>query len=160
MLPVIGGGNFALGAALQLVKFSSKVYIVSIEDNLRGDSIMVDKLKAFDNVEVLNNSVLKEIAGDNFVKEITIEKDKTSRNISVEGVFVEIGLLPNADFIDIVSKNESSEIIVNCNNETDIEGIFAAGDVTTVTQKQIIVASGEGAKASLGAFQYLMRHNF
>jgi len=157
---VIGGGNSALDAALQLVKFCPRVYIINITDSLTGDSIMIDKLNESDNVQILNNSELKEILGDNFVEEIIVNTEGKEERIRVEGVFVEIGLLPNADFINIVKKNEEGEIIVNCNNETDIEGIFAAGDVTTVAQKQIIVASGEGAKASLGAFQYLMRHNF
>ncbi len=157
---VIGGGNSAMDAVLQLVSFCPKVYIINIADSLTGDGIMVDKLKELDKVEVLNNTELKEILGDNFVSSVIVSTKGVDKKIDLEGIFVEVGLLPNSGFIDIVAKNSQGEILINCNNETNVEGIFAAGDLTSVIQKQIIVASGEGAKASLGAFQYLMRHKF
>jgi alkyl hydroperoxide reductase subunit F len=96
-----------------------------------------------------------EILGDNFVNAIKIEKDKKEETLAVQGIFVEIGLIPNSDFAVDLNKTESGEIKVNNKNETNIPGIFAAGDVTDVFEKQIIIAAGEGAKATLSVYRYL-----
>lgn len=99
-----------------------------------------------------------EILGDKFVKAVKVESEGKVREIAVEGIFVEIGLIPNSSFVDFVEKNKYGEIIINCAAETSVAGIFAAGDVTNVPEKQIIVAAGDGSKASLAAFGYLSRH--
>ena len=152
---VIGGGNSALDAALQLMKIANHVYIINIADHLTGDEIMQEKIKKSKKVSILNNSQVIEILGDNFVNAIRIEKDKKEETLAVQGIFVEIGLIPNSDFAVDLNKTKIGEIKVNNKNETNIPGIFAAGDVTDVFEKQIIIAAGEGAKATLSVFHYL-----
>ena len=152
---VIGGGNSALDAALQLTKIANKIYVINITDNLTGDGIMREKIRADNKVSIFNNSRVKEILGDSFVQAIKIEEDKEEKVLDVQGIFVEIGLIPNSEFASDLEKNERKEIVVNQRNETNVPGIFAAGDVTNVPEKQIIIAAGEGAKAVLSAFRYL-----
>ena len=152
---IIGGGNSALDAALQLIKIADHIYIINIADNLTGDRIMQEKVRADNKVSIFNNSRVKEILGDSFVQAIKIEEDKEEKILDVQGIFVEIGLIPNSDFAVNLEKNERKEIVVNQRNETNISGVFAAGDVTNVPEKQIIIAAGEGAKAVLSAFRYL-----
>jgi len=153
---VIGGGNSALDAALQLMNIAKKVYIINFSDNLTGDKVMQDKLNKKDNVEVFNKSKVTAIKGELMVSGISINTPEGDKNLDVEGIFVEIGLIPNSTFVKEVEKNDIGEIKVSCNNKTNIKGIFAAGDVTDAPEKQIIVACGEGAKAALGTFRYLM----
>ena len=152
---VIGGGNSALDATLQLMKIANHVYIINIADHLTGDEIMQEKIRESKKVSILNNSQVIEILGNNFVNAIKIEKDKKEETLAVQGVFVEIGLIPNSNFAVDLSKTRNGEIKVNNKNETNIPGIFAAGDVTDVFEKQIIIAAGEGAKATLSVFRYL-----
>jgi len=152
---VIGGGNSALDAALQLIKIANHIYIINFTDNLTGDGIMQEKIRADKKVSIFNNSRVKEILGNAFVQAIKIEEDKEEKILDVQGIFVEIGLIPNSDFAIDLEKNERKEIVVNQRNETNISGVFAAGDVTNVPEKQIIIAAGEGAKAVLSAFRYL-----
>ena len=152
---VIGGGNSALDAALQLIKIANHIYIINITYSLTGDGIMREKIRVDNKVSIFNNSRVKEILGDSFVQAIKIEEDKEEKILAVQGIFVEIGLIPNSEFAPSLEKNERKEIIVNQRNETNIPGIFAAGDVTNVPEKQIIIAAGEGAKAVLSAFRYL-----
>ena len=116
---------------------------------------MQNKVRADKKVSIFNNSRVKEILGDSFVQAIKIEEDKEEKMLDVQGIFVEIGLIPNSDFAVDLEKNERKEIVVNQRNETNIPGVFAAGDVTNVPEKQIIIAAGEGAKAVLSAFRYL-----
>jgi alkyl hydroperoxide reductase subunit F len=116
---------------------------------------MQEKITKSKKVSILNNSQVIEILGDNFVNAIKIEKDKKEETLAVQGIFVEIGLIPNSDFAVDLNKTKSREIKVNNKNETNIPGIFAAGDVTDVFEKQIIIAAGEGAKATLSVFRYL-----
>jgi len=155
---VIGGGNSALDAALQLIKIAKHVYIVNVTPGLGGDAIMREKVEVSKNVTVLNNSQVIAILGDKFVNGIKIKRGGKETQLAVQGIFVEIGLLPNSDFAKDVEKNQFGEIKVNFRNETNIPGIFAAGDVTDVPEKQIIIAAGEGSKAALSAFRYLSQH--
>lgn len=155
---VIGGGNSALDAALQLERIARKVYIINNAPELRGDAIMRQKVEKADNAEILNNSQVAVISGDKFVDSITVKSGEGERRLAVEGVFVEIGLIPNSDFVKAVEKNKLGEIEINNRNETNVPGIFAAGDVTDVSEKQIIIAAGEGSKACLSAFRYLAQH--
>ena len=157
---VIGGGNSALDAALQLMNIASFVYLININPELSGDAIMRQKAEESKKVRVLNNTQVTGIVGEKFVTGINIKKEGKEDTLAVEGVFVEIGLIPNSDFTQGLDKNKSGEIKVNSRNETNIPGIFAAGDVTDVPEKQIIIAAGEGSKAALSAFRYLAQHRF
>lgn len=152
---VIGGGNAALDAALQMEKIAAKIYLVNINPSLGGDPVMREKAETSQKVEVLNSTTTKEILGDQFVKAIKVDQAGNLKKLEVEGVFVEIGSVPNSGIIDFVAKNKSGEIIVDSLNRTNVAGVFAAGDVTDVPEKQIIVAAGEGAKAVLGVSRYL-----
>ncbi|MCM8831693.1 MAG: FAD-dependent oxidoreductase [Candidatus Omnitrophica bacterium] len=152
---VIGGGNSALDAVFQLMKIAKEIYLINNTSSLGGDPIMREKVEESKRVKIFNNSEVLEILGDKFVEGIKIRKDKDIKELSVEGVFVEIGLIPNSEFVKDVEKNQFGEIKINCKNETSIAGIFACGDVTDVPEKQIIVACGEGAKAALSAFRFL-----
>jgi len=157
---VIGGGNSALDAALQLARISPKIYLVNIAPRLTGDQVMIEKIRALSHVEVINDAKVQKIFGEKFVQGITITQQAGERTLSVEGVFVEVGLIPTSEFSGILARNEAGEIIVDCHNQTSVEGIFAAGDVTNVPEKQIIIACGEGSKATLSAFRYLSTHTW
>jgi len=155
IVAVIGGGNSALDATLQMMNIAQKVYLVDINPFLGGDQIMREKVRSAGNVEILNNAVAKEILGEQFVKAIKVEQGGVVHTLDVEGVFVEIGSTPNSDILEGLATNKAGEITVDSLNRTNIPGIFAAGDVTDIPEKQIIVAAGEGAKAILGVFRYL-----
>jgi alkyl hydroperoxide reductase subunit F len=157
---VIGGGNSALDAVLQLMKIAKGIYVINITAELGGDAVMQEKIQESPVVTVLNNSQVMRIYGDKFVSGIKIRREEKEEDLSVQGVFVEIGLLPNSEFVQGVELNGLKEIKVNSRNETNIPGIFAAGDVTDVPEKQIIIAAGEGSKAALSAFRYLAQHKF
>lgn len=154
---VIGGGNSALDAVLQLMKIARHVYVVNIAQQFTGDPVMIDRVSNSEKITVMHNSIVTKVLGDKFVSGLKIKQDEKERLLPVQGIFVEIGLIPNSDFINCVNKNNFKEIIVNCRNETNTPGIFAAGDVTDVPEKQIIIAAGEGSKALLSAFRYLIR---
>ena len=155
---VIGGGNSALEAALDLIKVAHKVYVVSLTP-LTGDPILIDKVKSSDNVEILTEYTTNKVIGAQVVEGIEIASldDKAPRRLDVQGVFIEIGLLPNSDLVvDTLNVNRTGEIMIDCSCRTGIAGVFAAGDVTDVPYKQVIVAAGEGAKAALSAYNYLI----
>jgi alkyl hydroperoxide reductase subunit F len=154
---VIGGGNAGLDATLQLTKIAKKIYLIEVNPQLSADRVMIEKAKESDKVIVYTDTKVKRIYGDKLVQGLEIVKGDTVEDLAVGGIFVEIGATPTSDFVQGVKKNEKGEIIVNCSCETDIPGIFAAGDVTNVFAKQIIVACGEGAKATLAAFDYVNR---
>ena len=155
---VVGGGNSALDATLQLIKIAKKIYLIDIADKLRADSIMIEKVKNSNKVTVYNKTKVEKVYGDKFVQGIKISREGKPEDLAVQGVFIEIGSVPVSDFAKNVEKNKAGEITVNCKCETNITGIFAAGDVTDVPAKQIIVACGEGAKAALSAFEYLSKN--
>jgi alkyl hydroperoxide reductase subunit F len=157
---VIGAGNSALDACLQLIKIAQHIYLINIASQLGGEAVMREQVEASDKVTVLNNTVVTAITGDKMVEGINIRREGREEKMAVRGVFVEIGLMPNAEFAPDIEKNGLGEIKVNLRNETNIPGIFAAGDVTDVPEKQIIIAAGEGSKAALAAFSYLARHQF
>lgn len=155
---VVGGGNSALDAALQMGKIASKVHLLNINKELTGDAVMRAKVISNPKIEVINSAKTKEIIGDKFVKGITYEVNGKTMELSVSAVFVEIGMQPNTGFIDLVEKNAKNEININCSAETSHPGIYAAGDATSVQAKQIIIAAGDGAKAAMGVFKYLSTH--
>jgi len=157
---VIGGGNSALDAALQLVKIAKRVYVVNNTPALGGDAVMREKVQSGANVTIFNDTTVTAVSGNTMVTAIAIQGKGKAQTLPVQGVFVEIGLTPNSGFAKGAEKNQLGEIKVNSHNETSIPGIFAAGDVTDVPEKQIIIAAGEGSKAALSAFRYLARHTF
>ncbi len=156
---VIGGGNSALEAADDMVKIAEHIYLVSLTP-LTGDQILIDKVKATSNLTMFLEHEVLEIKGKDRVEAIKIRdlKSKEEKELDVGGIFIEIGLIPNSDVVkDLVTPNRLGEIEVNCGNETGVPGFFAAGDVTSVPDKQIVIAAGEGAKAALQAHRYLQR---
>jgi alkyl hydroperoxide reductase subunit F len=156
---VIGGGNSALEVVDDMVKIASHVYLVSLT-TLTGDQILIDRVKNAGNLSMLLEHEVTEITGEKLVDGVKIRdlKTKQERELKVGGVFIEIGLMPSSDLVkNLAALNSIGEIEVNCNNETNVPGLFAAGDVTSVPEKQIVVAAGEGAKAALQAHRYLQR---
>lgn len=156
---IIGGGNSAIQATIELSQVASKVYIVS-RSPWRADAVVCDKADQQKNLEKRLGYDVLDVLGDKAVEGLRIREKGTGKEqtLSVKGVFVEIGLKPNTDFVKgLVSLNERGEIKVNCQCKTNVPGIFAAGDVTDVHEKQIVVAAGEGAKAALSAHEYLLR---
>lgn len=158
---VIGGGNSGVEAAIDLAGIVGHVTLIEFDSQLRADAVLQLKLSSLPNVTVIKSALTKEVLGDG-QKVIGLRyEDRTSgkvETLDLEGIFVQIGLLPNTDWLKgTVDLSPRGEIIVNAKGETSMPGVFAAGDCTTVPYKQIIIAMGEGAKASLGAFDYLIR---
>ena len=155
---VVGGGNSALDSALYLSKIAKKVYLIHRRDEFRGDQILVKRVKERDNIEILTSHIPKEIKGEKSVDTFILEnvKDNSQKEIKIDGIFLEIGFVIDIDFVkDLVEVNKMKEIVVDKNCKTSCEGIFAAGDVTNVQYKQIVVSAGEGAKAALSSYAYL-----
>jgi alkyl hydroperoxide reductase subunit F len=156
---VIGGGNSAIEAALDMVKAAEHVDMVSVTP-LTGDPIMIKKLSDAGNLTIYTEHQTEKILGQGMVEGIVIKDLKTgnSKQLDLTGIFVEIGLMPNSDMVkDLVRLNQTGEVPVTSSCETEIPGLFAAGDVTDVPEKQIVIAAGEGAKASLQADRYLRK---
>lgn len=158
---VIGGGNAGLDAALDLTKYANKIYVLEFTDELAGDESTQEKLKKTGKVEFVVNAATKEIKGDKFVESLVYEDKKSgeTKELKVQGVFIEIGYVPSSGFIkDLVEFNKGGEIIINKqDNSTKTGGVFAAGDVTDIAYKQIIIACGEGVKAALSVYDYLQK---
>ena len=160
---VIGGGNSGVEAAIDLAGIVSHVTLIEFDSQLRADAVLQKKLFSLPNVQVITSALTKEVLGEgNKVKGLRYE-DRTSQadhTLELEGIFVQIGLLPNTEWLKgSIDLSPRGEILVDAKGETSLAGVFAAGDCTTVPYKQIIIAMGEGAKASLGAFDYLIRHS-
>jgi alkyl hydroperoxide reductase subunit F len=152
---VVGGGNSGLEAVLQLIKIAKSIYLIESMPQLKADTVLVEKAKASGKVEIWTSTRVAEIVGNRVVTGIKVQRNGKEMLLPVQGVFVEIGSVPNSDLVDFVDKNRWGEIIVNCGCETNVPGLFAAGDVTNVPEKQIVVAAGEGCKAALSTFRYL-----
>lgn len=159
---VIGGGNSGVEAAIDLAGVVAHVTLIEFADKLRADAVLVNKLKSLPNVVVHTNAQTTEITGDGQrVNGLTYTERASgeSRHVELEGVFVQIGLVPNTEWLKgTVELSRHGEIVVDAKGQTSLPGVFAAGDVTTVPFKQIIIAAGDGAKAALGAFDHLMRN--
>ncbi len=156
---VVGGGNSALEAVLDMVKIAEYVYLVSLTP-LTGDAILIQKLKEAKNLSIFIEYQTEKIEGQDFAEGIVIKdlKSGESKPLAVSGVFVEIGLVPNSEVVrGFVELNKWGEVPINRFCETTVPGLYAAGDVTDVPEKQIVIAAGEGAKAGLQAHRYLQR---
>uniref|UniRef100_A0A7C1WW75 Alkyl hydroperoxide reductase subunit F n=1 Tax=Pseudomonas graminis TaxID=158627 RepID=A0A7C1WW75_9PSED len=158
---VIGGGNSGVEAAIDLAGIVSHVTLLEFDANLRADAVLQRKLHSLPNVTVLTSALTSEVTGDGQkVNGLRYKNRLTGEEITIEleGIFVQIGLLPNTEWLKgTIELSPRGEIIIDQRGETSIPGIFAAGDVTTVPYKQIVIAVGEGAKASLSAFDHLIR---
>jgi len=158
---VIGGGNSGVEAAIDLAGIVEHVTLFEFADQLRADAVLVKKLRSLPNVVVHTNAQTTEITGDGSKVNGITWTDRvsgTSTQTALEGVFVQIGLVPNTEWLKgTVELSRHGEIVVDAKGATSIPGVFAAGDVTTVPYKQIIIAAGDGAKAALGAFDHLIR---
>lgn len=158
---VIGGGNSGIEAAIDLAGIVKHVTVLEFGEELNADSVLQDRLHSLPNVTVITNAQTKEITGTDNVNGLTYIDRATEEEHHVElaGVFVQIGLLPNTDWLGkAVERNKFGEIVVNRHGETNVPGVFAAGDCTDATNKQIIISMGNGANASLNAFNYLIRN--
>ena len=158
---VVGGGNAGLEAALDLAKLDCEVVLIEVEEQLTGDRILQEQIEDFAAIDIISGYSTVEIKGDieqGQVEQLVIEKvtgDET-KELSVEAVFVEIGLLPNSEFVaDLVDLNDTGEIIIDEDNQTGVERIWAAGDVTNIQDKQIIISAAEGAKTALRVNEFL-----
>jgi alkyl hydroperoxide reductase subunit F len=139
------------------------VTLLEFADTLRADQVLQNKLNSLPNVTVIKSAQTTEVKGDGQKVTGLVYKDRTTEQlhtVELEGIFVQIGLLPNSDWLKgTVELNRFGEIVVDAKGQTNIPGVFAAGDVTTVPYKQIVIAVGEGAKASLSAFDHLIRNS-
>lgn len=159
---VIGGGNSGVEAAIDLAGIVEHVTLIEFGTTMRADQVLQNKLLSLANTTVITNAQTTEVLGDGTQVTGLTYKDRATdelHQIDLAGIFVQIGLLPNTDFLKAteVELSKHGEIIINERNETNVAGVFAAGDCTTVPYKQIIIATGEGAKASLSAFDYIIR---
>jgi alkyl hydroperoxide reductase subunit F len=154
---VVGGGNSALQTAIEMSGIVASLDLI-VRSTIRADAVYVEKLKTMTNVTVHLNSHIISLEGDKFLSGVTIaDEHGREENLALDGVFIEIGWLPNTDLVaDLVKLNGKKEVMVDPNGRTSVPGVFAAGDVTDVKSKQIIIAAGDGAKAALEAFEYLI----
>ncbi len=158
---VIGGGNSGVEAAIDLAGIVAHVSLIEFGEALRADAVLVNKLKSLPNVSIHTSAQTTEFTGEggklnglNYTDRVSGE----AHRIELEGVFVQIGLVPNTEWLKgVVELSKHGEIVVDAKGQTSLPGVFAAGDATTVPFKQIIIATGDGAKAALGAFDYMMR---
>jgi len=158
---VIGGGNSGVEAAIDLAGIVAHVTLIEFDTKLRADAVLQDKLKSLSNVTIIMNALTTEVTGDGEKMNGLTYKDRAteaSHHLEMEGVFVQIGLLPNTTWLKgAVGLTKYGEIEIDARCHTSVPGVFAAGDATNVPYKQIIIAMGEGSKASLSAFDHLIR---
>jgi thioredoxin reductase (NADPH) len=155
---VIGGGNTAVEEAVYLTQFASKVYIIHRRDTFRADRVATERALTHEKIEVIWNSVVEEIAGDEMVEKVVLQNVKTGerRELPVAGVFVFVGMEPNAGFMKgMVEAARGGWLKTNDKMETSVEGIFAAGDVRDKFLRQVITAAGDGATAAMAAYAYI-----
>ncbi|MCF8158714.1 MAG: alkyl hydroperoxide reductase subunit F, partial [Burkholderiaceae bacterium] len=159
---VVGGGNSGVEAAIDLAGIVAHVTLIQFDIELKADAVLQTKLRSLSNVTIVTNAQTTEVTGNGEKMNGLDYKDRVSgemHHLDLDAVFVQIGLLPNTDFIKggAINLSKFGEIEIDSHGATSMPGVYAAGDVTTVPYKQIIIAMGEGAKASLGAFDYLIR---
>ena len=158
---VIGGGNSGVEAAIDLAGVVAHVTLIEFDGQLRADAVLQKKLNSLSNVTIITSALTTEVLGDGQKVNALVYQDRNNQQLhtlELEGIFVQIGLLPNSDWLKgVVELSPRGEILVDAKGQTNIPGVLAAGDVTTVPYKQIVIAVGEGAKAALSAFDHLIR---
>jgi alkyl hydroperoxide reductase subunit F len=158
---VIGGGNSGVEAAIDLAGIVAHVTLVEFDGKLRADEVLQRKLRSLPNVEVIVSAQSTEVLGDGQKVNGLVYKDRTDgsmHSLSLEGIFVQIGLLPNTEWLQgTLDLSPRGEIVIDARGQTSLPGVFAAGDATTVPYKQIVIAMGAGSTAALGAFDHLIR---
>ncbi len=155
---VVGGGNSAMDAAIFLAKYAKQITILTTNPDLMGDAGLIGRCKAEHKIRILGQARTRRILGGEFVNDIVYaDAHGEERTEPTQGVFIEVGVAPVSGFIDFVAKNANGEIVVDKHCATSVPGVWSAGDVTDVGQKQIAVAVGEGSKAALEIIQYLQR---
>ncbi len=154
---IVGGGNSALEAGLMMADIAAKVYMVNKNPQFKGDTILLENLKTKKNVEFIYNAMTSGVIGEQFVTGLRYKDEGgNEKDLKIDGVFIHIGMLPNSGVVpDDIQKNNYGEIIVDKNCQTNVPGLYAAGDVTDVPFKQIIMAAAQGTCALLSAVQYL-----
>lgn len=155
---VVGGGNSGLEAAIDLANIGCKVDLLEVQDKLMGDDYLQDRVAAKESITVHTSTTVDQIIGEEKLESVVIKnvEDDSTEELKVNGLFIEIGLVANSDFVgELLDRNRAKEIKINDKNETGVEGIWAAGDVTNIIDKQIITSAAEGAKAALRVNQYL-----
>jgi len=158
---VVGGGNSGIEAAIDLAGVAGHVTVLEFMPELKADSVLQERLNSLPNTTVIKNAQVKEITGTNKVDGVTyIERESgEEKHIDLQGVFIQIGLVPNTDWLaDTVERTRMGEIVVDNRGATTVPGVFAAGDCTNSPFKQIIISMGSGATAALGAFDYMIRN--
>lgn len=159
---VIGGGNSGVEAAIDLAGIVGHVTLLEFADDMKADDVLQKKLRSLKNVEILTSAQTTEITGEGGKVNGLTYKDRSSgeeHHVALEGVFVQIGLVPNTEWLKgDIELSKHGEIVIDERGETSIPGIFAAGDATTVPYKQIVISMGDGSKAALSAFDFLIRH--
>ena len=157
---IIGGGNSGVEAAIDLSNIAKTITLVEYSSTINADEVLKNKLSSLENVKILTSSAAQSVTGNLFAEGLKIlnRDSNVVEEIKTDGIFVEIGTVANTSFVsDILDINTNSEIKIDSVNKTSVEGIFAAGDCTDVRYKQVIIAMGEGAKAALSAYEYLIK---
>ena len=157
---VVGGGNSGLTAVNDLVEIAERVYLVELLETLQADPVLIERVRGSEKLEIMLHHEIQAISGSEAGVESLTVKDLgsgESRTVQLDGVFVEIGTIPNSDFVKgLLEVNRHGEIVTDSQGKTNVAGIFAAGDVTSVPHKQIVIAAGQGANAALCAYDYLL----
>ena len=157
---IIGGGNSGVEAAIDLSNIAKTITLVEYSSTINADEVLKNKLSSLENVKILTSSAVQSVTGNLFAEGLKIlnRDSNVVEEIKTDGIFVEIGTVANTNFVsDILDINTNSEIKIDSVNKTSVEGIFAAGDCSDVRYKQVIIAMGEGAKAALSAYEYLIK---
>lgn len=160
-IAVIGGGNSGVETAIDLSSIGKKIYLLEFADSLKADNVLQEKLRELDNVEVITNAATSALEGDSTLKSLKYKDRITNeeKELQIDGCFIQIGLAPNTEWLKgSIELNNKGEIITENDGATSMDGVFAAGDCANTEFKQIIIAAGSGANASLGAFNYSIRN--
>ncbi len=155
-IAIIGGGNSAMEGVDFTRDIAKKIYLINIGEELNGHEYLMEKVKSYKNVEIINNAKTTQIQGDKFVTGIAYEKDGEKKKLGIEGVIVEIGRIPMTEFLEgFVDVTQSRHVKIDCQGRTSVEGVFAAGDCASGQEYQYTIAAGQGCIALLKASRYL-----
>lgn len=157
---VAGGGNSAFTAALDLLKVAAAVTMINYAEGWQGDAVLLEAIRKYPNLTMLDYHQFLKIEGERVVTGVVVQDRRTGeeKRLPADGIFVEIGLSPNSSMVEgLAEMTPQREVIIDCHCRTSVPGLFAAGDVTTVPFKQIVISAGEGAKAALSAYDYLVQ---